>query len=146
MNRSQTKPELQLKIKQLENKVSELQKEKNNLIEFIKSKKMSTDNIEDITIELTSNQWVDLIRNFITKVSKKCGVLNVEDILVDWLDIKPSVYHKRVLSKFKNLHKDDFYLECDPSIISKLLCIKLFISAYEDEEFHTLWRLLSKNI
>lgn len=146
MNRSQTKPELQLKIKQLENKITELQKEKTNLIDFIKSHKMSTDGIEDITIELTSNQWVDLIHNFIIKVSKKCGILNVENNLIDWIDIKPSVYHKRILSKFKSLHNDSFHINQDPSIISKLLCIKLFMSAYEDEEFQTLWRLLSKNI
>jgi hypothetical protein len=140
MSRTPTKPELNLKIKQLETKVKELQKEKNTLIEHIRKENL---NLENVVIELTSNQWNDLIVKFITTISKKSGVLNVQNNLIDWLDIKPSVYHKRILSKLKQLNELD-NLTLEQTIISKILCLKLFKSAYEDDEFHMLWRMLCK--
>lgn len=137
-----TKPELQIQIQHLEEKVTKLQTEKTKLIDYIKNKK--NDNIEDDCLELISGQWYKLITTFITTTSKKCGVLNVENKLVDWLDIKPSVYDKRFQSKLIGLH-NSLETNDDISLISKLLCIKLFSYAYKDDEFHRLWRLLSKS-
>jgi hypothetical protein len=143
-NRAQTKPELMLKIKQLENKIIQLQKHKTELIEYIKKHKIPTEEMEDIIPDLTSNQWKQLIQTFIVNVSKKSGILNIENKGIDWLDVKPSVYHKRIVSKVNNLRNmDDMN---DTSLISKLLCLKMFMFAYEDIEFQTLWRNLSKII
>lgn len=137
-----TKVELQKIIEEQQKSIDTLLKKNEELIDTIKNQDIDLSNIELNADALYSDVWINTITELIITTAKKCAILNKANKLTDWMDIKPSVFQSKILSKYYSL------LELKPiqsPLISKMLAIRLYILAYQDEVFQQYWRKLDKS-
>jgi hypothetical protein len=134
-----TKSELEEVINNQKQIIKDLEKKNDELINIIKNQNIDTCDIELNVENLHSELWQNIVTNLIITTSKKCGILNKYGKNIDWLDIKPSVFYSKIIDKYNSLIT---VKPNNPQLVCKLLAIRLYMLAYQDEVFQKFWRRL----